>query len=143
MRTPARASAETARSKAEATGISRSSSITVFGMPRRRPSGGMAAGTSQGSLAMIASVSAQHATLTPIGPIESRVVESGTAPSRGTRYWVGLNPTRPHSAAGIRTEPPVSVPIATAAMPSATETGAPAEEPPGIRLRSWGLPGVP
>jgi hypothetical protein len=103
----------------------------------------MAAGTSQGAPAMIASVSAQQATLTPIGPIESRVVESGTAPSRGTRYWVGLNPTRPHSAAGIRTEPPVSVPIATAAMPSATETGAPAEEPPGIRLRLWGLPGVP
>jgi hypothetical protein len=34
----------------------------------------------------------------------------------------------------MRTEPPVSVPIATAAMPSATETGAPAEEPPGINV---------
>ena len=65
------------------------------------------------------------------------------APSRGTRYCVGLKPTSPHSAAGMRTEPPVSVPIATAAMPSATEIGAPAEEPPGIRLRSKGLPGVP
>jgi len=92
---------------------------------------------------MTASVNAQQATLTPIEPIESKVVESGVAPSRGTRYWVGLNPTSPHSAAGIRTEPPVSVPIATAAMRSATETGAPAEEPPGIRLRSRGLPGVP
>ena len=85
---------------------------------------------------MTASISAQHAALTPIGPIESNVVESGTAPSRCTRYCVGLNPTSPHSAAGMRTEPPVSVPIATAAMPSATETGAPAEEPPGMRLRS-------
>ena len=83
---------------------------------------------------MTASISAQQATLTPIGPIESRLVDSGVAPSRGTRYCVGLNPTRPHSAAGMRTEPPVSVPIATAAMPSATETGAPAEEPPGINV---------
>ena len=85
---------------------------------------------------MTASVNAQQATLTPIEPIESKVVESGVAPSRGTRYWVGLNPTSPHSAAGIRTEPPVSVPIATAAKPSATETGAPEDEPPGMRARS-------
>src|SRR5215813_9062735 len=105
-------------------------------MPRRRPSGEIAAGTSAGWPAMTASVNEQQATLTPIGPIESKLVESGVAPSRGTRYCVGLNPTSPHHAAGTRTEPPVSVPIATVAIPSATETGAQAEEPPGIRLRS-------
>jgi hypothetical protein len=33
---------------------------------------------------MTASISAQQATLTPIGPIESRLVDSGVAPSRGT-----------------------------------------------------------
>ena len=32
---------------------------------------------------MTASVNAQQATLTPIEPIESKVVESGVAPSRG------------------------------------------------------------
>ena len=77
------------------------------------------------------------------GPIESSVVDSGATPSREMRYCVGLNPASPHSAAGMRTEPPVSLPIATTACPSPTDTAAPEDEPPGIRLRSCGLPGVP
>ena len=58
---------------------------------------------------------------------------------------VGLKPTNPHKAEGILTEPPVSVPIAAAAIPSVTETAAPEEEPPGILpiLRSKGFRGVP
>src|SRR5690348_2105603 len=92
---------------------------------------------------MIASALAQSATLLAIGPTESSVLLSGKAPSVGTRWRLGLRPTRPQSPAGIRTEPPVSVPIAISHMPSATATGAPAEEPPGTRLRSRGLPGVP
>ena len=63
----------------------------------------------------------------------------------GTRRAVGLKPVRPHSAEGMRTEPPVSVPIAAAAMPSVTEIAAPEEDPPGMRpvARSQGLRGVP
>jgi hypothetical protein len=38
---------------------------------------------------------------------------------------------RPQKADGIRTEPPVPDPTATAAMPSETETAAPEDEPPG------------
>jgi len=38
----------------------------------------------------------------------------------------------PHSAAGMRTEPPVSVPRANAAMPSATDMAAPEDDPPEI-----------
>ena len=53
-----------------------------------------------------------------------------------------MNPAIQHSAAGMRTEPPVSVPSAATAMRSATDTAAPEEEPPGTRLRSAGLPGV-
>ena len=51
----------------------------------------------------------------------------------------------PHIAAGIRHDPPVSVPSAANAMPSLTETAAPEEDPPGIRpvARSHGLAGVP
>jgi hypothetical protein len=77
------------------------------------------------------------------GPIESSVVDKGVTPSRCTRYCVGLKPAIPQNAAGIRTDPPVSVPIATTAWPSPTETAAPDDEPPGIRARSYGLPGVP
>ncbi len=94
---------------------------------------------------MTASTTAQQATEGASGPMESSVVESGKQPAVGTRRAVGLKPTTPLNAAGMRTEPPVSVPIPASAMPSATETPAPAEEPPGMRrvLRSQGLAGVP
>ena len=49
----------------------------------------------------------------------------------------------PQQAAGMRTEPPVSVPRATSASPSATTTAEPLEEPPGTRAGSSGLTGVP
>ena len=59
----------------------------------------------------------------------------------GTRAWVGFQPTRPQSAAGIRHEPPVSVPSAPCAIPSATETAPPEVEPPGMR-RARAVPRV-
>jgi hypothetical protein len=93
----------------------------------------------------MASSCAQQATLGAIAPIESRLVDSGSAPCVGTRLAVGLKPTRPHSAAGMRSEPPVSEPRPASAMPSATDTAAPEDEPPGMRpvARSQGLSGVP
>jgi hypothetical protein len=87
-----------------------------------------------GSPAITASATAQHATLLAKGPTELSVVDSGVTPPRGMRFWVGLNPTMPQSAAGIRIEPPVSVPIATTAPPSLTDTAAPDEDPPGNQL---------
>src|ERR1700682_950898 len=48
-------------------------------------------------------------------------------------------PTMPHSAAGWRIEPPVSVPSAHGASPAATAAALPPEEPPGTRSRSHGL----
>ena len=61
------------------------------------------------------------------------------------RPAVTLSPTIPHQAAGSRTEPPVSVPMATGARPAATATPEPLEEPPGVRCtaRSQGFHGVP
>ena len=51
----------------------------------------------------------------------------------------------PHHAAGSRTEPPVSVPMATGARPAATATPEPLDEPPGVRwtARSQGFRGLP
>ena len=88
---------------------------------------------------------AQQRTLAASGPIESSVVDSGSTPSVLTRCAVGLKPVNPHNAAGMRTEPPVSLPTAATAMPSLTDTAAPEEEPPGMRpvARSQGLRGVP
>src|SRR5437660_4429691 len=51
----------------------------------------------------------------------------------------------PAQPAGILTEPPVSVPIATGASPAETATPEPLEDPPGVlwTARSHGLRGVP
>ena len=63
---------------------------------------------------------AQSATLFANGPIELSVVLKGNAPAVGTRWRLGLKPTMPHSAAGMRTEPPVSLPMAISHMRSPT-----------------------
>ena len=61
----------------------------------------------------------------------------------GTRPKVALRPVRPHMLAGIRTEPPPSVPIASGPRPAATAAPAPPDEPPGVRSRSQGLRVIP
>ncbi|MNV32065.1 hypothetical protein D3C71_1233920 [compost metagenome] len=79
------------------------------------------------------------------GPMESSVVDSATAPCRLISPRVVFSPVTPFSAAGIRTEPPVSEPSAAGARPAATATPDPLDEPPGMRAcrRSQGLRGVP
>jgi hypothetical protein len=61
------------------------------------------------------------------------------------RVAVDFHPLTPHSAAGMRTEPRVSLPRAITHMPSAWATPAPDDEPPGTRpvVRSQGPRGVP
>src|SRR5882762_5232351 len=50
-----------------------------------------------------------------------------------------LRPKMPHQAAGLRIEPPPSVPSASGARPAATAAPAPPEEPPGVWPRLHGL----
>ena len=85
----------------------------------------------------------QSATLRVIAPTESRLSARGKVPAMGTRLALGLKPTRLQNAAGIRSEPPVSVPSPATAMPSATLTAAPELEPPAIRSGAQGVSGVP
>src|SRR5437762_3982538 len=61
------------------------------------------------------------------------------SPYREMRPYVGFSPTTPHSEAGWRTLPPVSVPSAHVAMPEATAAAEPLDEPPGTRSRSHGF----
>ena len=49
----------------------------------------------------------------------------------------------PHSAAGMRTEPPVSEPMPPGTMRAPTATPTPPLEPPGMRLGSYGLRAAP
>ena len=77
------------------------------------------------------------------GPAVSRVVEIGAMPAPETRPTVGRSPARPHRAAGTRTEPPVSVPMAAGTRPAATTTPEPPLLPPGMRDASQGLCAAP
>src|SRR5579862_3397470 len=111
----------------------------------RNPAGGKArscaASPSTERPASTRSTSAQHATPGAMAPIESSVVERGNAPFAGTRDAVGLKPVRPQNAAGMRNEPPVSLPRPAAAMPNATDIAAPDDEPPATRASPF-LPSV-
>ena len=51
----------------------------------------------------------------------------------------GLRPTTPQQLAGIRIDPPESLPCATGTNPAATAAAAPPLEPPAVRCRSQGL----
>ena len=72
-------------------------------------------------------------------PIWSRDEPKATRPARERRPYVGLKPEIPHSAAGWRTEPPVSEPSASGTSPAATAAAQPLDEPPGVRSGSQGL----
>src|SRR5437588_12676515 len=62
-----------------------------------------------------------------------------TNPYREMRPYVGFKPMTPHSAAGWRTDPPVSDPSATGTIPAATAAADPPEDPPGTRDVSQGF----
>ena len=79
---------------------------------------------------MIAMSRAASATVRVSGPRWSSDHDSGIAPARLTRPYVGLRPTTPQHAAGSRMEPPVSLPSAPSANPAATAAAEPLLEPP-------------
>src|SRR5208283_3654104 len=86
------------------------------------------------------------ATSLPIGPTVSKCFDSiGNTPLVEIRPKVVFKPTMPQQAAGTRMEPAVSVPKATSAVPFATATAEPLDEPPGMSLRRLlnGFFGVP
>src|ERR1700680_4143874 len=62
---------------------------------------------------MIESTRIKSRTARAKGPTTSRVCDSGTTPFVEYLPLEVLSPTIPHKAAGIRTEPPVSVPRPT------------------------------
>src|SRR5689334_21890499 len=106
-----------------------------------RPGASAEAPAKPGSISRMPSSTA--ATSAPSGPTVSMEDASGYTPSSGTRPQVVFRPAIPQQAAGIRTEPPVSVPRATSASPAATATAEPLDDPPGSRPGSSGFIGVP
>src|SRR5215469_14216534 len=64
-------------------------------------------------------------------------------PSRLTRPCVGLIPTTPQTAAGMRIEPPLSEPTERYTRPAATCAPDPPLDPPGENLVFQGFPILP
>src|SRR3954465_5015060 len=86
---------------------------------------------------------ARSSTLRAIGPLTPRLRSIAAAGVCATRPILGLNPTTPQKLAGLRNEPPMSEPCASQAMPVASDTAAPPEEPAAERDVSRGLSVAP
>ncbi len=65
-------------------------------------------------------------------PAVSQDGESEKASAMNGSPGVRRKPKRPQNAAGTRTEPPVSVPMASGTMPAATAAAEPLLEPPVV-----------
>src|SRR5690606_39696460 len=76
-------------------------------------------------------------------PGVSRVVDSPRISEVGQRPVLGRNPAIPQCAAGIDTEPPVSVPSAIGTAPEATAAALPPEEPPAENPGWLGIRAAP
>src|SRR5437773_6996316 len=80
---------------------------------------------------MVSSTAAASRTVLARAP--SMVPPAQPSPTSGpwlTRPRVGFSPTRPHSLAGMRIEPPPSLACASGTMPLATAAAEPPEDPP-------------
>src|SRR5258706_15438806 len=91
---------------------------------------------------MACSIRAASLTLRVSGPIWAKSPK-GLGGKAGTRPKVGLMPTTPVKPAGIRTDPPPSVPRCSAPMQSAAATADPPLDPPGVFDKSQGLRVMP
>src|ERR1700738_2275328 len=102
-------------------------------------SAGSESGSAGCSPLMASSKSARSSTLRAIGPCTVRLRSILKAGERATRTMLGRRATTPQKLAGWRSEPPMSVPWASHAVPVASATAAPPEEPAADRDRSQGL----
>jgi hypothetical protein len=87
---------------------------------------------------MTSSSKATSATLRAMGATWATegVAEAGQT---GTRPNVALKPTSPQNDAGMRIEPPPSVPSAAGTIRAATPAAAPALDPPAVNCGFHGL----
>src|SRR5260370_34968634 len=88
---------------------------------------------------MTSSNAAASRTVRAIGPDVPSPSDPETNGAGEIRPREGLIPKSPQQDAGMRIEPPPSLPWATGARPAATAAAAPPLEPPGVRAVSQGF----
>ena len=110
-------------------------------MPTRRSS--PAVRPPSGRPAIVSSSCSHSSALHASGPTVSRDQAVGTTPRVETSPQLGRMPVTPQKAAGIRTEPAVSVPSAASTRPAATAAPLPPLEPPQMCSGFHGLSAGP
>ena len=101
------------------------------------------AAQSRASNPVITSISAAESrTVRVIGPACDSV-PNGLGGKNGIRPYVGFSATVPVNPAGMRTDPPPSVPTDHGPMPSPTAVALPPLDPPDVFSGSHGLPVTP
>src|SRR5512143_125505 len=78
-------------------------------------------------------------TLRAIGPSTDMSNHGFSVGYAGTRPGVGRKPSTLQNAAGLRSEPPRSLPSASGSIRAASVTAAPPLLPPHVRVVSYGL----
>jgi hypothetical protein len=89
-------------------------------------------GTRRSGPASTDRASATSPTVRPIGPCTDSCDQPSAAGWVGTRPGVGRRPTTLQKPAGLRSEPPMSLPSASGTSPAASAAAAPPEEPPAL-----------
>src|SRR5579862_7259570 len=96
-------------------------------------------GARESGPAIVLSANARSATERPRQPDVLSVDHAKDDFGFGTRPTEGRKPTTLQKAAGLRSEPPVSEPVATGTSLQASATAAPPDDPPHVLVRSYGL----
>src|SRR5580693_8445871 len=106
------------------------------GLAKRSPGSVIERGARESGPAIAPRAKARSATERPRHPDVLRVDHPNAAFGLGTRPGEGRKPTTLQNAAGFRSDPPVSDPLATGASPHANATAAPPDDPPHVLVRS-------
>src|SRR5262249_29388878 len=106
------------------------------GAAKRSPDSLMERGARESGPAIVLNARARSAVERPKHPEVLRVDHANDDFGLGTRPIEVRNPTTLQKAAGLRSDPPVSEPLATGVYPHARATAAPPEDPPQVLVRS-------
>src|SRR5262249_39893215 len=88
-------------------------------------------------------IKATSSTLRASGPSTLRHAQPLDRSLHGSRAALGRRPTTPQNAAGLRSDPPMSVPSAIGSIPHASATAAPPLLPPHVLVVSYGFSVAP
>ena len=109
------------------------------GSRNRSPDSPIACGARGSGPVITLSNNATSSTVRAMGPCTLRPIHTLSLGHAGTRPSDGRRPTTLQKLAGLRSEPPRSLPSASGTMPQASATAAPPLDPPHVFVASYGL----